>query len=256
MLQIALALAQKGLAIFPCKEGGKEPAAAGGCTAASRNPSMLAHWWGLNCNFNIALATGRASGIFAIDVDGVDAEAELRKLEAAHGDLPPSIEVTTPRPGRHIYFKMPADVDVRNSAGRIAPGVDVRGTGGYCLVPPSLHPSGKRYRWSVDCSDHFADAPDWLLARIAKGGNGNGEATPPAVWRELIAGGVDEGQRDCTVAKLAGHLLRRFVDAHVVLELLQVWNAARCRPPLPAEDVTRIVDSICGAELRRRGRTP
>ena len=55
-------------------------------------------------------------------------------------------------------------------------------------------------------------------------------------------GGVDEGQRDCTVAKLCGHLLRRFVDPFVVLELMQCWNATRCRPPLPEEDVTRIVE--------------
>jgi hypothetical protein len=48
-------------------------------------------------------------------------------------------------------------------------------------------------------------------------------------------------------------LLRRFVDPIVVLELVQCWNATRCRPPLPEADVTRIVDSICGKELRRRG---
>jgi hypothetical protein len=218
------------------------------------DPHMLRHWWGLNPSYNVAIATGDTSGIFVVDIDGMDAELELRKLEAEHGQMPVTVEALTAR-GRHLYFKMP-DVPVRNSAGKIAAGVDTRGVGGYVLAPPSIHPSGRAYAWSVDSASSIADAPDWLLARIAKGSNGKGEATPPEVWRELVAGGVDEGQRDCTVAKLAGHLLRRFVDAHVVLELMQVWNAARCRPPLPAEDVTRIVDSICGAELRRRGRTP
>ena len=57
--------------------------------------------------------------------------------------------------------------------------------------------------------------------------------TPPAEWRELAAGGADEGQRDCTVAKLCGHFLRRFVDPFVVLELMQCWNATRCRRRSP-----------------------
>jgi hypothetical protein len=254
LLRTALALAKKGFAVFPCQPRAKEPATPRGFLDASKDPHMLRHWWGLNPSYNVAIATGDTSGIFVVDIDGMDAELELRKLEAEHGQMPVTVEALTAR-GRHLYFKMP-DVPVRNSAGKIAAGVDTRGVGGYVLAPPSIHPSGRAYAWSVDSASSIADAPDWLLARIAKGSNGNGEATPPEVWRELVAGGVDEGQRDCTVAKLAGHLLRRFVDAHVVLELMQVWNAARCRPPLPAEDVTRIVDSICGAELRRRGRTP
>lgn len=251
LLRTALALAERGLAVFPCQPRAKEPATPRGCLDASKDPHMLRHWWGLNPHYNVAIATGDISKIFVLDIDALDAELELRRLEAAHDPLPATVEAVTAR-GRHLYFNMP-DAPVRNSAGKVAAGIDTRGVGGYVLAPPSIHPSGRAYAWSVDSASAIADAPAWLLARITQG-SGNGEATPPEVWRALVADGVDEGQRDCTVAKLAGHLLRRFVDAHVVLELLQVWNAARCRPPLPAEDIERIVDSICGAELRRRGR--
>jgi hypothetical protein len=89
----------------------------------------------------------------------------LRKLEAEHGALPATVEAITGH-GRHLYFKMPG-ISVRNSESRIAPKIDVRGSGGYALCPPSLHPSGKRYAWSVDSAKAFAAAPDWLLARIA-----------------------------------------------------------------------------------------
>jgi hypothetical protein len=61
-----------------------------------------------------------------------------------------------------------------------------------------------------------------------------------------------EGTRDCTVAKLAGHLLRHRIDPFVALELLQTWNATKCAPPLPAADIERIVASVAGRELRRR----
>jgi hypothetical protein len=169
--------------------------------------------------------------------------------------LPPTVEVITRR-GRHLYFKMPAR-DVRNSASKVASGIDVRGTGGYVLTPPSVHPSGRRYCWSVDSASTFAATPHWLLNMIAtalaSAGNGNTAIshTPATEWRELVKG-VPEGMRDHSAARLAGHLLRHRVDPFVVLELLQAWNAARCTPPLPAADIVRIVDSIAGKELSRR----
>lgn len=252
MLRTALALAKKGRAIFPCGVRAKRPATVNGVKDATRNAETIEAWWQQDPEFNIGVACGAVSGIFVVDVDGVDAEAELNKLEREYGTLPPSVEVITPRPGRHIYFQAP-QTSVRNSAGKIAPGVDVRGDNGYVISPPSVLVSGRRYAWSVDSASVIAEAPDWLLARITGRSNGNGEATAPALWRELAANGVDEGQRDCTVAKLCGHLLRRFVDPFVVLELMQCWNETRCRPPLPASDVVRIVGSICDAELRRRG---
>lgn len=251
MIRTAIALAKKGMAVLPCRARGKRPATEHGVKDATRDTEIIRSWWRHDPQLNVAIATGMCSGVFVIDIDGIDAEFEMRRLEAAHGELPVTVEAITAR-GRHLYFKMPAS-PVRNTAGKIAVGVDTRGDGGYVLAPPSVHPSGRAYAWSVDCASAIAEAPDWLLARITDHTNGNGEATPPAEWRELVKGGVNEGQRDCTVAKLSGHLLRRFLDPFVVLELMQCWNATRCRPPLPEEDITRIVDSICAKELRRRG---
>ena len=80
---------------------------------------------------------------------------------------------------------------------------------------------------------------------------GNGKLpAPPSEWRDLIEAGADEGTRDCSLARL--DLLRRRIHSFVVRELLQSWNVTHCRPPLPQEDVERIVNSIAGKELRRR----
>ena len=96
----------------------------------------------------------------------------------------------------------------------------------------------------------IADAPAWLLAKIAPS-NGNGKTTPPSEWRDLIKG-VSEGARDCSLTKLTGYLLRRHVDPFVTLELIRVFNATRCAPPLPDQDVDRIVASVAGLELKRQ----
>jgi hypothetical protein len=250
MLRSALTLARKGLHVFPCQPRDKRPATTNGVKAATADLDMIRRWWQQDPQFNIAIATGKPSGIFVIDIDGIDAEGELRKLEAQHGTaLPPTIEIITAR-GRHAWFKMP-NTTIRNSAGKLAPGLDIRATGGYVLAPPSVHPSGRRYEWSVDCASAIADAPNWLTERIADtNGTGNG-SKPPAEWRTLVQG-INEGVRDCSLTKLTGYLLRRHVDPFVVLELIRSFNAMRCTPPLPDKDIERIVSSVAGLELKRR----
>jgi hypothetical protein len=250
MIRTAITLARRGLAVFPCRPRDKRPATANGLKDATTDADLIRQWWRINPDYNVAIATGAVSRIFVIDIDDHDAEFELRKLEAEHGELPSSIEVITAR-GRHIYFRWPAQ-PVRNSTGKIAPGIDVRGDGGYVLVPPSVHPSGKKYAWSVDCSDSVAEAPEWLLSR-ANGTNGNGAATPPSAWRDLVCNGVDEGSRNASITRLAGYLLRHHVDPIVTLEMLSAWNTTRCRPPLDEKELATIVDNIAARELKRRG---
>jgi hypothetical protein len=246
VIHSALALAARGFHIFPCRSRDKRPATTNGLKDATTDPDIIRAWWRQQPDNNIAIATGPASGVFVVDVDGLDAEATLRRLEAEYGALPATVEVITAR-GRHIYFKWPQE-PVRNSAGKIGPRIDVRGDGGYVLSPPSIHPNGRRYSWSVDSANYIADAPGWLLAKQ----NGIAvTATPSSEWRALIEG-VGEGARDCSLAKLAGHLLRHHVDPFIALGLLQSWNATHCAPPLPAADIERIVNSIAGKELRRR----
>jgi hypothetical protein len=246
-MQHALALARRGFSVHPCRPRSKLPATARGCKDATADPETIERWWQNNPDYNIAIATGGSSYIFIVDVDGLEAEAELRKLESRYGGLPPTVEVITAR-GRHLYFEWPNRM-VRNSASKVGPGLDVRGEGGYGLAPPSVHPSGRRYAWSVDGADTPAAAPEWLLNAAAD--KTMNSATPPSEWRALVKG-VAEGVRNCSTARLAGHLLRHHIDPLVALELLQCWNAARCTPPLPEKDIERIVDSIAARELKRR----
>jgi bifunctional DNA primase/polymerase-like protein/primase-like protein len=250
MLKTALTLAERNLCVFPCLPKAKAPACARGVLDATTDPEIIRRWWQARPDCNIGLATGSVSGVFVVDVDGADGELELRRLEAEQGALPATVETITGN-GRHLFFKMPA-VPVRNSTGKVAPNVDVRASGGYVVVPPSLHPTGRHYCWSVDSAASFALAPDWLLAKIGRPSSA-GHPTPPAEWRDLVRDGVAEGQRNQTLARLAGYLLRHHVDPLVALELLATWNEARCHPPLDVAELGAVIDSIAGRELKRRG---
>jgi hypothetical protein len=246
LLSAALKLAERGMRVFPCRPQDKRPATAHGVLDATTDAGVIAAWW-RQADFNIGIATGAASGIMVLDVDDLDAEAELRKLESTHGALPATVEAVTAR-GRHLFFKWPKQ-DIRNSASKIAPGIDVRGNGGYIIAPPSLHPSGKRYAWSVDSANVFAQVPAWLLDMISAPKD---TAAPVIAWNDLVRDGVGKGCRNDSLTRLVGHLLHRRVDPLTTLEIALAVNDARYRPPMSHAEVTSIVDSIAAAELKRR----
>jgi hypothetical protein len=243
MLSAALKLASAGLAVFPCRVRDKRPATENGLKDATVSRDQITAWWTEQPDCNVAIATGAISKIFVVDVDGPDAERQLLRLE-----LPATVEAITAR-GKHLYFRYP-DTPVRNTAGKIAPGVDTRGDGGYVLAPPSIHPSGALYRWAG--ARIVAAAPDQLIAKISE--RTNGKATPAAEWQQLFTSDIPKGQRDCTLTRMTGKLLRHCVNAADVLGIMQSINVARCKPPLPPEDIERIVESIAERELKRRGR--
>jgi hypothetical protein len=165
LLQAALDYAARGLAVFPCVPGGKEPAVKCGFYAATTNPETIKRYWYV-ADRNIGIRTGAASGFWVLDIDHkIDGEVSLRALEAKHGPLPRTAEVISGGGGRHLWFCYTSPIAC--SASRVGPGLDVRGDGGCIIVPPSIHPSGQRYEWSVD-STVLAVAPGWLVVLTRK----------------------------------------------------------------------------------------
>jgi Bifunctional DNA primase/polymerase, N-terminal len=110
--------------------------------------------------YNLAIATGIISGVWALDVDGGDGAATLAELESEFGALPPTSTVITSA-GCHLWFR--ADRPLPSTVGRVGRGLDSRADGGYILAPPSQHPDGPIYRFGND--DALACAPEWLIHR-------------------------------------------------------------------------------------------
>lgn len=193
---------------------------------------------------NIGIVTGRISGLVVLDVDPRHfGDDSLSDFERAYGPVPDTVEAITGSGGRHIYFAYPGRV-VRNAVA-FAPGLDLRGDGGVVVAPPSVHATGRRYEWEVSHDPdmvHLAPMPRWLVRALMSSGPTRGHTVD--FWRELVSGGVAEGERNNTVASLTGHLLWHGVDLDVITELLRCWNAVRCDPPLEDDEVVRTVESI------------
>lgn len=231
-----------------------------GLLDASRDPQVIASWFD-GGDWNIGIATGRPSGIVALDIDPRHAGDEtLADLERQHGALPATWRFLTGGGGEHILFRHPGG-EVKNSAGKIGPGIDMRGDGGYIVAPPSEHISGRPYAISVDHHPDetpLADMPPWLLGMVAE------PAAPAATagklrigrdladWRARLGGTIGEGERNMALARTAGLLLGRGLDPHACLDLLLAFNDARCRPPLPGEEVVATIASIARREFASR----
>lgn len=166
VLEAARAYMAMGWAVFPVD--GKVPATRHGVKDASTEERLARIWFERHPDRGVALATGRPSGVWALDLDTQEAVERLVELQREHGELPRTVASRT-RKGYHLLFRMPAEGDVRNSASRVAEGIDVRGTGGYVVLPPSRHPTGTRYRWHPGRGpDELrpAHAPSWLLSLV------------------------------------------------------------------------------------------
>jgi hypothetical protein len=247
LCRAARTLATKGLSIFPCQPGAKTPATPNGLLAATTDPENIKQWWSANQDYNIGIATGETSGVWVLDIDGDEGEATLRALETEHGALPPTVEAITGGGGRHLYFRL-ADEPISNSAGKIGPGIDVRGDGGYVLAPPSLHPCGGRYQWSVDSAAEFAAAPDWLTAKLAHHAAGKGK--PLEEWHRTLTSPIPNGQRNTTLASICGRLIFHGLDLIEARDLLACVNAARCDPPLPDDEINALIISVARTALK------
>jgi len=149
--------ARRGWLVFPCTPGGKKPAIRRGFHGATTNPATIDRWWHARPDYNVAIRCGAGSRLWVIDVDCGGSET-IDRLIAEHGPLPQTLTVETAA-GRHLYFA--TTLDLPTTAGKIGPGIDTRGRGGYVLALPSLHPTGAIYRWETKFEP--SAPPQWLM---------------------------------------------------------------------------------------------
>jgi hypothetical protein len=255
LLEGALYNAQQGRRVFALTPCGKVPLkGTHGFKDATLADVTIRRLWDIQPRANVGIRTG--DGLLVLDVDPRhDGDATLAALQKEHGALPKTPLVLTGGGGEHFYFRV--DRAIKSGAHKLGPGLDIKCEDAYVVAPPSVHESGRAYVWSIDNHPDevaIAPAPEWLL-RLAGGGRDNivRLPQPPSAWRKLAAERVPDGARNNALVKLAGHLLRRDVDAIVVRELLLGWNQRNLTPPLSDAVVTRTVERIWEAERRRRG---
>jgi Bifunctional DNA primase/polymerase, N-terminal/AAA domain/Primase C terminal 1 (PriCT-1) len=235
----AIEYARRGWHVFPVIPGGKVPLTTRGLLDASLDEAQIDRWWSMWPNANIGIRTGVVSNLVVLDVDGVDGLASLDYLKQEFGPIDESVLARTGSGGVHIYLQHPG-VEVRNSVGRLGPGLDIRGDGGCVVAPPSTHESGGSYKWeSVGAVLEPQQVPDWLCQRLATIARGS-LAADASVEKVLFR----EGVRNDTLTSIAGLLRRLGGDAPAIAHCLHVINGQCCEPALPQQEVESIATGI------------
>ncbi len=243
----ALKIAERGRPVFPCKPApDKSPLTMHGFKDASTNPGVVNGFWNSHHGASIGMPTGRASGISVMDVD------RLQALEELGFELPDTMTASTPRGGHHYYFRHVEGIT--NSPGGLPDGIDIRGEGGYVLVPPSPG-------YEVVSRAPIADFPPELLELIRsrrreEGGAGTRRTRTRAVGGPSSTEPIPEGCRNRTLFFWALDRKDEGRSHDEVFDLTLTENDARCTPPLEQEEVEKIVKSAMRYPIRSGTPTP
>ena len=187
MLTQAQLYADAGKRIFPLKVKEKQPAFIPGFNHgfkdATTSKEAIKKVWATT-DFNIGLVTGEVNNLVVVDVDD---EQIWGDFWATRGELPQCPKVTTGK-GHHLYFAYPKGRQIRNKQ-EPGNGFDIRANGGYIVAPPSIHHSGKVYKFTN--RGEPPELPEWLLELIAqpeKAAN-----TPPDINATITAANDSQG---------------------------------------------------------------
>jgi hypothetical protein len=217
-----------GWPVFPTNPD-KTPATAHGFQDASTDEKVVTKLWAGRKNLGVALATGH--GIAVLDVDPRNGgEDSFDKLMAAR-QLPPCPISLTGGGGRHYFLAVPPNTPSKKPL----PGIDWKATGGYVVLPPSPHPSGKAYAWEESSRPDevpIPPCPEWLLLAMNPPSKGPAKPLPEV---------VPEGQRHEAMISLAGSMRHRGASGEAIRAALEAENASgRFVPPADKDEIARI----------------
>lgn len=272
-LKAALYHAAAGRPVFPCCPRTKRPsipksAGGNGFKDATTDPVQLRQWWAQYPEAVPGMPTGARVGVFVLDVDdkpGKVGRDSLAQLVQEFGPLPPTVETITATGGSHLFFRHPRDGrTIPNSASQLGqghetwgrdgypatrfavlpsgrlrvPDLDIRGDGGYVILPGSVMADGRRYEWEgssdPDEGVKVAQAPDWLLAMVSYDPSAAPTATPSD---GATVAPIGEGSRNDFLYRLGCSLRAKGLGEPAIIAALLAENAERCQPPLPAGEV-------------------
>lgn len=243
-IQSALVWAARGLRVFPILPGTKKPRDKQFYDTATSDPAKIVELFAGATDYNVGVST---DDLLVVDVDrknGIDGMPAFLELDFSLNTL----VVRTPSGGFHFYY---AARSTRNTAGKLAPGIDTRSHHGYVLAPGSVTPEGA---YSLDSDAPMAEAPESILQRLeappASADRSSDrfydDETAFALGKQLIEndkGAVQGAGGDTHTVGVAFQLRDCGLGPGAALDLMwREWND-KCAPPWDFNDLQRKVDS-------------
>lgn len=228
----ALKYASKGWRVFPIKPRQKQPPLiSDNLVRASSDPEQITRWWTEWPDANIGVVTGES--FFVFDTDPRNGGDQTRAhMVQTHGAFPDTLAQITGGNGRQEFFSMPEQAVIKSGPLYGSPGIDIKADGGYVLLPPSVHPSGKRYDWDgLDAEDApIQAAAAWLIEAVCAHPNGH-EHLPEDLKN------VQEGRGHYSCKSLAIGMADMGAPENVIAAAVATHDQQNC--PQPARSLQK-----------------
>lgn len=166
LIDHAVALAASGWPVFPLARRSKVPLVAGGHghLDGSTDPAEAERRWTKHPYANIGARV--PDTLVCVDLDPRNGAVEtLGALVGTYGRLPATLTSLTGSGGAHMFYARPAG-ELTQRSNLLGDGIDVKvGGRGYVVLPPSIHPNGRRYCWAADLTE-VAPMPAWMTQKL------------------------------------------------------------------------------------------
>lgn len=241
-IDAALQYLNHGWSVIPLRPNSKVPAVQWAAYQIQRaTPDEVRQWWTQWPDANIGLITGAISGVIAVDVD----PRHGGNAEPIHHANNTGLIQRTAGGGTHLIYSYPGGVDWIPCRTSVEPGIDIRADGGYIVVAPS-EIDGRPYTWLGKVTDIGRNPPRWAVARDPEA---RGEIVDK--WLSIALQGVQEGERNDTMARIVGYMAAKEIPKDVSLEFIRLWNGKNANPhTLTQTEIEATINSVY-----RRART-
>lgn len=233
-LELARIAWQQGWNIIPLMPNEKKAAVKWeGYQDEKVSPSTLKAWKS-KLSEGYGIVCGPVSNLLVLDLD----HQARKMLSELNYSLPPTVQVYTGA-GIHAYFTY--DERITTTTGRIAKNLDIRSKGSYVVGPGSRHPNGTIYEYIEGFEPWHTkvlDPPEWLFSEYENLSSGMGKVA------KEIGDTIGEGQRNDTMASLAGSLFYRGLPYSIVSATIFAVNKQMCDPPLSDDELEKVVWSV------------
>lgn len=199
---------------------------------ATTDAARIDEIWSRYPNANVAIAC-EPSKLVVLDVDVSEDKKGRESLAEFDAHLPETLTALTGGAGLHAVFRTD-DGELIQRLG-LRPGLDLIGKG-YIVAAPSLHWTGKQYRWTVQ------KPPAKLPSVLREAAGTRRESVQPI--EKLERGHIQPGGRNVALYRLGATLRDSGIGKEALASALHWENQQRCMPPLADDELRLIIDSV------------
>lgn len=242
--------------IHPVEAKTKKPFLRGYKSLATRNTRLLEAWSEKFPDANVGgIIPAR---LVVLDIDPRSGgHATLAKLLREHCALERTVTVRTPSGGKHCYFYLSHDVELKTCT-KIGAGLELLAKNAHILLPGSVSANGKKYEYEISLAEcNVAPLPDWLLdLALEKQRAVSARLCSDRSDSFSLPSTIRQGERNRTLTSYAASLRAQRHSEQAILRLLLQANRERCTTALDDKEVKKIAAWAASKEAGQTATAP